>query len=262
MSTPRYVPRAKPGGVRAYESPPLRVASWTGTRPGELREPAQPVGPQLGHQGPDQGYVLRLVGQFEGRLTLAPGEWEDDALAGAAAVALKRASLAGRAPVVHDLRLALNLFGFLGDAPGDLVQVRGRLFEGVAHPNHYVEQRRIADLVPDETLRMTPDEVADRVPGAWRTLLRAELGTSAPARPGVPTRKVVKKVKKAKKAKATNAEPSGEGQPPLPSDEGPTPAAGSSPGPESGSMFGRSSDAGERKKKSPSQAWLRRRRDV
>ena len=55
---------------------------------------------------------------------LAPGEHEKDALAGAVGVALKRASLFGRAPVVHDLTVALTIWGFLGEAPDDLVELR------------------------------------------------------------------------------------------------------------------------------------------
>ena len=48
---------------------------------------------------------------FEGKLVLTPGEHERDVLAGACAVALKRASLFGRAPVVHDLTVALTASG-------------------------------------------------------------------------------------------------------------------------------------------------------
>ena len=52
---------------------------------------------------PTRATCSSLARRFEGKLTLTPGEHEKDALAGAVAVALKRASLFGRAPVVHDL---------------------------------------------------------------------------------------------------------------------------------------------------------------
>ena len=84
-------------------------------RPGEVVGGESASGPGMGHQGPDQGYALKLAQSFAGRLVLAAGEREDDALAGCCAVALRRASIFGRAPVMHDLRLALELFGFLID---------------------------------------------------------------------------------------------------------------------------------------------------
>ena len=38
--------------------------------------------------------------------------------------------------------------------------------------NHYWEQREICDLVPDDTLRLTPDDIRHRLP-AWRELISA-----------------------------------------------------------------------------------------
>jgi hypothetical protein len=55
--------------------------------------------------------------------------------------------------------------------PDELVAVRRTLFEEVAHPHHYVEQRAIADCVPESTLRLTPDEVTRRFRDDWRSLL-------------------------------------------------------------------------------------------
>ena len=94
-----------------------------------------------------------------------------DALAGCVAVALKRASLFGRAPVIHDLTIAFTLFGFLDEhADDELVALRRTLFEEVANAHHYVEQRRIADLVPESTLRLTADEVKARHAADWKSL--------------------------------------------------------------------------------------------
>ncbi|MEO7428136.1 MAG: hypothetical protein ABIY48_02015, partial [Acidimicrobiales bacterium] len=160
MAAPEYVPVDRTRPVRAYESPPRRPDSWMADRPGELHG-GQPRGELVGSQGPDQGYVLTLIRRFAGKLTLTAGEHERDALAGAAAVALKRASLFGRAPVVHDLTVALTIWGFLGDAPAELVSLRKRLFEEVWHPHHYAEQRRLVDLVPADVLRQTPQQVTE-----------------------------------------------------------------------------------------------------
>jgi hypothetical protein len=137
----------------------------------------QPQGPVLGHQGPDQGFVLKLARQFHGKLSLTSGEHERDALAGGCAVALRRASMFGRAPVVHDLTVALTIWGFLGEAPADLVRVRKALFEEVAHPHHYFELRRLVDLVTDDALRMSPQQAAQAHRADWRSLL----GEVAPA---------------------------------------------------------------------------------
>ena len=81
--------------------------------------------------------MLSLARRFEGKLTLTPGEHEKDALAGAVGVALKRASIFGRAPVIHDLTVALTIWGFLDDVPRELVELRRHLFEEVSHPHHY-----------------------------------------------------------------------------------------------------------------------------
>jgi hypothetical protein len=112
-----------------------------------------------------------LARWFEGHLQLAHDENEPDALVGSIGVALKRASLFGRAPVVHDLTAALTIWGFLGDAPPDLIAYRQPMFAEVANPQHYAEQRRIVDLVPADVLRLTPDEIAERHRADWRSLL-------------------------------------------------------------------------------------------
>jgi len=171
VAAPQYVPVKAIDDTRLYTSPPRRPGSWTQDLPAELLS-GQPRGDRLGSPGPDQGFALTLAERFRDRLALRPGESADDALAGSLTVALKRASLFGRAPVVHDLTIAFTLFGFLDEqADDELVALRRRLFEEVANSHHYVEQRRIADLVPGPTLRLTPAEVKDRYATDWRSLL-------------------------------------------------------------------------------------------
>ncbi len=173
MAAPEHVPVDRTRPVRGYESPPRLADPWRADRPAEVVEHGQPEGDRFGHQGPDQGYALRLARHFEGKLTLTPGEHERDALAGAVAVGLKRASIFGRAPVVHDLTIALTVWGFLGEAPAELVALRKKLFEEVAHPHHYAEQRNLVDLVPEATLRQTPAQVTAAHAADWRSLLAA-----------------------------------------------------------------------------------------
>ncbi len=151
MAAPDYVPTDPTEKVRTYSSPPRRGDSWVADRPGDLDGP-QPSGPRLGAQGPDQGYALTLAHLFDGQLHLG-GVHHDDAVAGCVAVATKRSALFGRGPVVHDLRSAFTMFGFLDDAPAaELVTLRENLFAQVHSHHHYRERRAIADLVPDAVL--------------------------------------------------------------------------------------------------------------
>ncbi len=171
MAAPRFVPTKAIDDTRIYTSPPRRPEPWLQDRPAELLD-GQPRGDRLGSPGPDQGYGLTLAERFRGRLSLRPGEQEDDAITGCLAVALKRASLFGRAPVVHDLTIAFTLWGFLDpDAPDELVALRRTLFEEVANNHHYVEQRAIADSVPEATLRRSHGEITALHRDDWRALL-------------------------------------------------------------------------------------------
>jgi hypothetical protein len=168
MTQPSYVPIVDADQVRpAYR---LRTPlPWKPDRVAELRTPGQPTGKEMGVPGPDQGYALLLAHRlFADRLQVSPGVTAEDALVGASAVASARAAGFGRAPVAKDVEMALVLFGFLGDAPEDLVAWRSALFRGAAH--HYEQQRRIVDGVAPDTLRLGPDEVRSRL-GEWRTLV-------------------------------------------------------------------------------------------
>lgn len=167
MSAPSYVPAPdRPPSV--YESPPRRRGSWTADRPGEVVGEPQPRGPGLGSPGPDQGYALGLARRFGDHLILADGESRADVLAGCTAVALRRASLFARAPVAHDVRLALELFGYLRRAPLDLVEWRRACFAGMAGEHGYGSSRWLAHLVPSETLRDSVEAVAEACRHDWR----------------------------------------------------------------------------------------------
>ena len=172
MAAPKFSPVAPLDEARVYESPDHIPEPWTNDRPGDLRG-RQPQGPALGYQGPDQGYALALAARFRDQLQLQQVEDPDDALAGATAIGLRRASLYGRAPVIHDIRIALTIWGFLDpEPPPELVQLRRARYEGLANvAHHYGELRALVDSVPESSLRMTPDKVAEAYPGQWRELL-------------------------------------------------------------------------------------------
>ena len=144
-------------------------ADWRASRVGEIVAPEHPHGRHLGIPGPDQGYALLIAHSlFEDRLALTHGISAEDVLVGCAQVGSARAALFGRAPVGKDVELALELFGFLGEAPGDLATWRAPLFGAAAH--HYDQQRRIVEVVPPATLRLSPAEVHARH-DEWRFLL-------------------------------------------------------------------------------------------
>ena len=177
MTQPKFAPILEQDEVREVQKigvPP----PWTPHRPGEHRPtPRVEHRDGLGVPGPDQGYALELAKRFEDRIVLQAGERREDVLAGAVAIALRRAAIFGRAPVGADIAFALRLFGYLGGedrslASSDLWEFRRELFTGADHD--YWRRRAIADTVPETTLRLRPEELDDRLerdPGSWRDLL-------------------------------------------------------------------------------------------
>jgi hypothetical protein len=176
MAAPEYVPLPPTARPRTYTSPDVVPAPWVLDRPAELSG-RQPEGARLGFQGPDQGYALKVADErFRGRLRLAEGEQAEDAVRGCVGIAMRRASMFGRAPVVHDLTIAFTIWGFLDDAPpDDLLALRRPAFEGVGKvAHHYAELRAIVDAVPEATLRQAHGAVEASYPARWRELLGVE----------------------------------------------------------------------------------------
>ncbi len=176
MAAPEHVPTKPNQDVRTYGSPPRRPDSWRAERPADFADDhRQPVGDLLGSPGPDQGYALRLARLLEPELHLAEGEHAKDALAGIVAIGLKRASVLGRAPVIHDLRIAATLFGYLDASPDpELVALRRELFEELSHFHHYMELRGLVDMVPPAVLRQTPAQISDAYGNDWRSQLELD----------------------------------------------------------------------------------------
>ena len=174
MTQPKFAPILEQDEVR--EGYQLGVpAPWVPHRPGESRPVPRPEHVAgLGTPGPDQGYALGLAQGFKERLSLEADENAADVLAGAVAIAQRRAALIGRAPIAADIELALRLFKYLvadkATWPNtDLVEWRRQYFAGVAHD--YWRRRALADTVPEATLRLTPKTIGERLeaePGSWR----------------------------------------------------------------------------------------------
>ena len=174
MAAPSFVPSGPVDDARAYRSPGHVPGAWMADRPAELGG-RQPSGTRFGSQGPDQGFGLKLANRFRDRIVVTPGESADDAVRGCLNVALRRSSMYGRAPMVHDLTLAFTIFGYLdADAPAELVAHRRRAFEGVANAaHHYAEGRAVVDAVPEATFRLTPEQASGAYRTGWRGLIGA-----------------------------------------------------------------------------------------
>lgn len=174
MAAPKFSPVSPVDDVRWYESPDHVPDSWQPDRPGEVRG-FQPSGPRLGYQGPDQGFAIKIANTFRPRLQVSAGESIDDAVGGCLGIGLRRASMFSRAPVVHDLTIAFTIWGFLdAEPPAELVEVRRGLFDGLAHLAHsYDASRHLVDMVPEATLRMSPQQASAAYPGRWRDLVGA-----------------------------------------------------------------------------------------
>ena len=174
MAAPKFAPVSPVDDARGYGSPDHVPDAWMPDRPGDIRG-FQPEGARLGYQGPDQGFALKIANGLRKDVHVLPGEHIDDVVQGCLGIALRRASMFSRAPVVHDLTVAFTIWGFLDPAPpADLVGERGSLFAGVANVgHHYDEARALVDMVPEATLRMTHQQVAAAYPARWRELTGA-----------------------------------------------------------------------------------------
>lgn len=171
MGAPPYVPKKPATKVRSYSSPPRRAGSWRADRPGELTG-RQPEGDRLGVPGPDAGYAISLAERFGDSLQLHAHEATSDVLAGAAAIAMKRAGLFGRGPIGTDVEVGLVVWGYLdANVDDELVSLRREWFEEIHTRHFYMERRRVADAVLEELLLRTPDEIKAAYATDWRTCL-------------------------------------------------------------------------------------------
>jgi hypothetical protein len=164
---PRQEPNLPPG----VKMPAAR--HWVADRPGDL--PAGwPTGKLLGSPGPNVGYALTLAHRVRDQFVLAPHEHLDDAMDVVAEIAMRRAALFGRAPVMRDLEFAMQVMGYRGDAAPDFVGWRVRAVHG-AHHNYY-ERRSLVDAIPTDVLRLVPSALPDHLEEA-----RAALRSGVPA---------------------------------------------------------------------------------
>lgn len=174
MAVPKFTPIDPTSEPRSYESPDFVPEPWWLDRKAEIAG-QQPKGDGLGNPGPNQGYALTLASRVRDRIRVQTGESVDDVIAGSITIALRRASLFGRAPVMADVMVALTIWGWLLDSPpSDIVTHRQKLFAGLSNVvHHYAESRMVADMVPDTTFRLSPEKVTASMPMSWRALTGA-----------------------------------------------------------------------------------------
>jgi hypothetical protein len=166
MAVDPYVPtRPEDAPRRSVAVPPAQ--GWRAVRPGDL-EPGWPGGCFVGSPAPDAGYALTLAQRFHDRLAVVPPETAHDAEMVASEVAMKRAGLFGRAPVKQDLEVAFTLFGWLGEAPADLVEWRRFAVAGMGE--NYFRRRALVDRVSRDVLRRSLEEIRQGLP-RWQDVL-------------------------------------------------------------------------------------------
>jgi hypothetical protein len=172
MAVDPYVPtRPEDAPRRSVPIPP--AAGWLAVRPGDIDPKVGPgrKGVLFGTPGPDSGYALALAEWFHDQITVKPPETVHDAEAMAAHLAMRRGGVFGRAPVRVDVELGFTLFGWLGDAPADLVEWRRLAVAGVEHD--YARRIGLVEAVPEWVVRQRPDQVRERI-AEWRHLLGLE----------------------------------------------------------------------------------------
>lgn len=157
--------------ARSYTSPDFVPRAWQPDRPGDLVG-FQPAGEQLGYQGPDQGFALKIANGFRDRLQLQSGEHAADAIKGCLGIALKRAlrPTAGRQSCTTSPSRARC--GVSRRQPAR--RAGGRASSSVRRcwPRRALHGGPpTAPLVPDASLLQTPQQVAAAYPAGWRSLV-------------------------------------------------------------------------------------------
>ena len=176
MAVDPYVPtRQEDAPRRSIAIPP--AAGWRADRPGDL-DPAVASGRRgvlFGTPGPDSGYALTLAERFSDRIAAVRPETAHDAEVVGAQVAMRRGGLFGRAPIATDVEFGLTLFGWLGDAPADLVEWRRLAVAGISHD--YPRRIALVEAIPEWVIRQPPDQIRERR-SDWRHLLGLETSSS------------------------------------------------------------------------------------
>jgi hypothetical protein len=170
MAAPRYVPPPVQQ-AKYYQSTTKKKHSSGVDRPAEVyKRNGDEAG--TGNPGPDQGYALRLVKEFKDKVFLFQGEHWQDASEVAVITALKRASIFGRAPCIHDIEAGLWIWGYLDSNPEDqLIEIRKGNFGHIGSGHNYLKRRYVSDAVSSLGLKRSIDQIRTDYEKDWRTMI-------------------------------------------------------------------------------------------
>ena len=169
MAAPRYVP-SPAQQKKYYES--TRKVKHSSALNALLKYSNTNMNNRNKSPGPDQGYALRLVKDFKGKIFLFEGEHWEDASEVAVLTALKRASLFGRAPCNHDLEAGFCIWGYLDSSPQEeLLEIRKEKFGHIGSAHNYLMRRYVSDAVSAAGLKRPLVLIQDDYESNWGTLV-------------------------------------------------------------------------------------------
>jgi hypothetical protein len=129
--------------------PPRR---WRPSKPGLVTSPEEkPSGGVFGNIGPDHGYALRLISDYE-----LPDE-DPDLRSVVTGLTMARAAALGRAAVRDDIEVALILCGYGEESPPSLIERREGWLAAAPHDQR-PGQTAVAEVDPDH-LVMKPSDL-------------------------------------------------------------------------------------------------------
>lgn len=129
MATPPYVPQPAIVRLPRADFPSIPPPRRLPPRPVEMLEP--PREPGFGVPGPDPGFGFVLAACRDADLVVAPGERREDAHWAVAAVGVRRAARAGRAPAPGDIEVGRVVLGYDGRAPEPFARWRAARLWGI-----------------------------------------------------------------------------------------------------------------------------------
>lgn len=131
---------------------PAPARRWRPTKVGLITSPEEkPTGGSFGNTGPDPGWALRLISEYE-----LPND-DPDLRSVVTGLTMARAAGLGRAAVPGDIDVALVLTGFDGDSPKWVVARRMRWLDAAPHDQR-PGQTAVSEVDRDLLLK-NPDQI-------------------------------------------------------------------------------------------------------
>jgi hypothetical protein len=158
--------------LRATDDSAIAAPRHLRKRPGVTRH--QSLAPLFGLPCLDGGHALLLAYCSQNPLVLGAHDRPEDARWAVATIGVRRAGLAGRAPLASDVDVARTVLGYDGDAPEAFVEWRTHRLWGIALDPHV--EMWLGDLV-EEAVDLTRDPPSrDELARWWAQVGRAALG--------------------------------------------------------------------------------------